>query len=179
MSNYDALVAQFALVTKQFVDLKTKFVSLSKEKGPKGDKGDKGDTGKTGNKGDAGDTGPAPEHKWRGTKLQFQHPDGSWGDPVDLKGKEGKSSTSFVGFTSPPANSGGGSLFRQVPLITLAAGEQVIDLGIEPVVGGVMQVFVNGVLHLDAVDYSVTGSILTLTVGVGVYAGDHILVVFQ
>lgn len=94
MSNYDALLAQFALITKQFVDLKTKFVSLSKEKGPKGDKGDKGDTGKTGSK---GDTGPAPEHKWRGTKLQFQQPDGSWGDLVDLKGKDGKSGTSFVG----------------------------------------------------------------------------------
>ena len=74
---------------------------------------------------------------------------------------------------------GGGVLFRQVPLIASAAGEQSIQLGIEPVAGGFMQVFINGVLHLDAVDYSVTGSILTLTVGVGVYNGDHILVVFQ
>jgi hypothetical protein len=104
MSNYDALVAQFALVTKQFVDLKTKFVSLSKEKGPKGDKGDKGDTGKTGSKGDTGETGSAPEHKWRGTKLQFQHPDGSWGDLVDLKGKDGKGGTSFVGVSNQSAS---------------------------------------------------------------------------
>jgi hypothetical protein len=92
MSNYDALLAQFALVTKQFVDLKTKFVGLSKEKGPKGD------------------TGPAPEHQWRGTKLQFQNPDGTWGDLVDLKGKDGKSSTSFVGVSSqtiPTAPAGG------------------------------------------------------------------------
>lgn len=106
MSNYDALLAQFALVTKQFVDIKTKFVSLSKEKGPKGDKGDKGDKGKTGSKGDTGDTGPAPEHKWRGTKLQFQHPDGSWGDLVDLKGKEGKGGASFVSVSSQTTTSG-------------------------------------------------------------------------
>jgi hypothetical protein len=106
MSQYDALLAQFALVTKQFVDLKAKFVGLSKEKGPKGDKGDKGDSGKTGSKGDAGDTGPAPEHKWRGTKLQFQHPDGSWGDLVDLKGKEGKGGTSFAGVSSQTITTG-------------------------------------------------------------------------
>lgn len=83
----------------------------------------------------------------------------------------------------PPGPAGGGvggsSLFRQVLFQALAAGAQVIPLGIAPVLGGFMQVFINGVLHLDVGDYSVAGSMLTLTEGVGVYAGDHILVVFQ
>lgn len=74
---------------------------------------------------------------------------------------------------------GGGSLFRQVSFQSAAVGAQSIPLGIAPVLGGFMQVFVNGVLHLDVGDYSVTGSVLTLTDGVGVYDGDHILVVFQ
>ena len=126
MSQYDALVAQFALVTKQFVDLKTKFVGLSKEKGPKGDKGDKGETGKTGSKGDTGDTGPAPEHKWRGTKLQFQQPDGSWGDLVDLKGKEGKGGTSFVGVSSQTTTTGVTGNPLVGPNLTYNVGGQLV-----------------------------------------------------
>lgn len=81
-----------------------------------------------------------------------------------------------------PAVAGGGSgggLFRQVPFQALAPGAQSIPLGVVPVLGGFMQVFINGVLHLDVGDYSVTGLILTLTDGVGVYSGDHILVIFQ
>ena len=78
--------------------------------GMKGDKGDKGETGERGPagvdgkdgapgiqgpKGDTGATGPqgpqgtAPEHKWAGTKLAFQNPDGSWADPVNLIGAQG------------------------------------------------------------------------------------------
>ena len=58
--------------------------------GIQGPKGDKGNQGIQGPKGDTGATGPqgpqgtAPEHKWAGTKLAFQNPDGSWADPVNL-----------------------------------------------------------------------------------------------
>jgi hypothetical protein len=34
--------------------------------------------------------GPVPAHRWRETKLQFEQPDGSWGDAVDLKGEKGE-----------------------------------------------------------------------------------------
>ena len=50
--------------------------------GIQGPKGDKGNQGIQGPKGDTGATGPqgpqgtAPEHKWAGTKLAFQNPDG-------------------------------------------------------------------------------------------------------
>lgn len=54
--------------------------------GPRGEKGDKGDPGPQGPPGEKGDT---PKHKWAGTKLQFQNPDGTWGKPVDLQGPKG------------------------------------------------------------------------------------------
>lgn len=39
-----------------------------------------------------GDKGDKPRHKWTGTSLSFENPDGSWGSPVNLKGEEGKPS---------------------------------------------------------------------------------------
>lgn len=54
--------------------------------GLRGEKGDKGDPGPQGQQGDKGDT---PKHKWTGTKLQFQNPDGTWGKAVDLQGPKG------------------------------------------------------------------------------------------
>ncbi|MFA6125472.1 hypothetical protein [Sphingomonas sp.] len=48
--------------------------------GPKGDAGEKGEPGPV------GPVGPKPKHKWEGTKLFIEQPDGSWGKPVDLKG---------------------------------------------------------------------------------------------
>lgn len=50
---------------------------------PKGDKGDPGD------KGDRGPPGPMPNHKWQGTKLSFQKPDGRYGLAIDLQGPSG------------------------------------------------------------------------------------------
>lgn len=60
--------------------------------GVKGDKGDKGDTGEQGIQGPAGiqgATGSAPAHRWDGTKLQFDNPDGTAGQFVDLQGPQG------------------------------------------------------------------------------------------
>lgn len=42
------------------------------------------------------DDSAIPAHRWTGTALQFQNPDGSWGDAIDLKGD---SSGSGAGLT--------------------------------------------------------------------------------
>jgi hypothetical protein len=33
--------------------------------------------------------GDKPAHRWIGTALQIENPDGTWGEPVDLKGQPG------------------------------------------------------------------------------------------
>ena len=37
-----------------------------------------------------GEKGDKPNHKWNGTKLAFEKPNGEWGREVDLLGKPGK-----------------------------------------------------------------------------------------
>lgn len=54
-----------------------------------GKQGIRGEVGQQGIEGQQGETGPAPKHKWTGTALQFQNPDGSWGKQVNLKGDRG------------------------------------------------------------------------------------------
>jgi hypothetical protein len=39
--------------------------------------------------GAVGPQGETPAHEWQGTALRFENPDGTWGDPVDLKGQPG------------------------------------------------------------------------------------------
>ena len=101
------------VLAKRFAELQAAFRTLSKQAGPKGDpgkdgadgaegpigpagadgaEGAAGKDGKKGPKGDKGATGPIgpmPKHKWEGTKLRFEKPDGDWGKPVDLKGEPG------------------------------------------------------------------------------------------
>lgn len=48
-------------------------------------------SGVKGETGDTGDTGPMPDHQWVGTSLQFEVPEGGYGDLVDLKGDKGDS----------------------------------------------------------------------------------------
>lgn len=50
--------------------------------------------------GEQGPQGDIPAHRWQGTKLQFQNPDKSWGELVDLRGKEGKGKKGGGGGTS-------------------------------------------------------------------------------
>lgn len=59
------------------------------EKGEKGDKGDTGEQGIQGPQGIQGATGSTPAHRWNGTKLQFDNPDGTPGELVDLQGPQG------------------------------------------------------------------------------------------
>lgn len=55
-----------------------------------GTDGKDGRDGRDGTDGKDGAVGPAPKHEWRGTKLRFQQPDGSWGKLVDLQGPKGE-----------------------------------------------------------------------------------------
>ena len=47
--------------------------------------------GKIGPRGEPGPVGPMPDHKWEGTSLQFEKPNGMWGESVDLRGPPGTS----------------------------------------------------------------------------------------
>jgi len=58
--------------------------------GPQGEQGPMGPQGPQGEPGPKGDKGDPPAHQWRGTKLRFENPDGSWGKFVDLKGDKGE-----------------------------------------------------------------------------------------
>lgn len=54
------------------------------KQGPKGEKGEPGPQGIPGSRGHQGAKGDKPSHKWVGTQLQFENPDGSWGDLVNF-----------------------------------------------------------------------------------------------
>jgi hypothetical protein len=56
-----------------------------------GERGEQGLSGKDGQsiKGPQGGKGDIPAHEWDGTKLRFQNPDGTWGEFVDLQGRQG------------------------------------------------------------------------------------------
>lgn len=60
-------------------------VELKGEKGEPGEKGEKGDPGPAN-----GPKGDKPDHKWEGSALSFENPDGSWGESVNLKGEKGE-----------------------------------------------------------------------------------------
>jgi hypothetical protein len=54
---------------------------LEGQKGDKGDPGPQGVKGERGPKGEQGDKGDIPDHRWLpGDYLQFEKPDGSWGE---------------------------------------------------------------------------------------------------
>lgn len=57
--------------------------------GERGAKGEQGIQGKEGTQGPKGDKGDMPNHRWIGTKLQFQTSSGKWGKLVELKGPPG------------------------------------------------------------------------------------------
>lgn len=57
--------------------------------GPVGDQGRAGEVGPAGPPGAKGDPGPIPRHKWNGSKLSFEDPDGKFSRAVDLKGPGG------------------------------------------------------------------------------------------
>lgn len=56
---------------------------------PKPKNGKNGTDGKDGKDGKRGPVGPMPDHRWIGTEIQFETPEGGWGPKVDLKGERG------------------------------------------------------------------------------------------
>lgn len=76
--------------------------------GIKGKDGLEGVTGPAGPMGPPGEKGDTPAHKWMGTQIQFQRPDGSWGKLVQLQGPQGHSG-GMVGWVAAVANSDGDS----------------------------------------------------------------------
>lgn len=129
MSNELNLIAALTLrlrtAERAAVTLRTDLTQLAREAGPPGPQGLPGPAGKDGKDGrdgkdgedgkdgrdgkdgedgkdgKDGERGPAPAHRWRGTKLSFKKPDGTWGKEVDLAGERGKPGTFIV-------SSGGG-----------------------------------------------------------------------
>ena len=78
--------------------------------GPAGPRGPQGQVGKQGPRGNT------PDHRWKGTKLQIEKPDGAWGVEVDLVGKSGVNT-----FTNSGGGGGGGAAPQAVILITMAS----------------------------------------------------------
>lgn len=68
-----------ARLNRHFEDLKA-----SIKNGKDGERGPRGPEGPPGPKGDK------PKHEWRGSKLRFEKPDGTWGKYVDLQGPPGR-----------------------------------------------------------------------------------------
>lgn len=81
-----------------------------------------------GEKGDSGDAGPMPEHQWKGTKLRFQQPDGTWGKWTDLRGKDGESGAVIVSQRASSSGSAGmdASSLPPLPLPALLSDTLVI-----------------------------------------------------
>lgn len=77
--------------------MKTKDITIEIDKDEFKDKldirdginGKDGKDGKNGKDGEKGEIGDKPDHKWNGTKLAFEKPNGEWGKEVDLLGKSG------------------------------------------------------------------------------------------
>lgn len=59
------------------------------KRGLEGEQGRAGEVGPAGPPGPKGDPGPTPRHKWNGTKLSFEDPDGKFSRAVDLRGPGG------------------------------------------------------------------------------------------
>lgn len=59
------------------------------EKGDQGIQGIQGPNGPNGAPGIQGPRGVGPKHRWLGTTLTFENPDGTWSEPADLKGPQG------------------------------------------------------------------------------------------
>lgn len=76
-------------------------MGLDGVRGERGEKGEKGDAGERGPQGFKGDKGDKPAHRWVGDALQFENPDGSWGELHTFKvyGKRGGGGGTFPGIS--------------------------------------------------------------------------------
>ncbi|PKO27969.1 MAG: hypothetical protein CVU32_01805 [Betaproteobacteria bacterium HGW-Betaproteobacteria-5] len=136
MSLHDSrLIEELA---KRHAALKAVVENIAKQEGPRGKDGKDGAPGKSirgeaGEPGPKGDMGPMPDHKWTGTKLTFQKPDGKWGKAVDLKGDKGDAG-GLVVVRGGGSSTGIGDLLPGNPNVEPAAivvqqGSQLVSLG--------------------------------------------------
>lgn len=79
----------------------------------------------------------------------------------------------------PGAPGASGFAIRRVPYLALTDGEQIITLPFVPTTGLPINVFINGLLHADVADYSVSSLLLTLTAVMGIAVGDQITIIYQ
>lgn len=96
--------------------------------GAKGDRGERGERGAdgVGIQGEKGEKGDKPAHEWEGTKLRFENPDGTWGQWVDLKGKDGKDGKDGKrGFVLNGSSSGGGTGGGGIESVVAGTGIEV------------------------------------------------------
>ena len=64
-----------------------------------------GDVRKAGERGPVGPPGPAgpmPDHRWQGAALQFEKPDGDWGEAVNLRGPAGRNGSNGASAAAQP-----------------------------------------------------------------------------
>jgi hypothetical protein len=71
--------------------------SMPGEAGQKGLQGLSGASGEPGKDGADGDKGDTPNHRWKGTQLAFETPEGGMGKFVDLRGQPGQGGSSSGG----------------------------------------------------------------------------------
>lgn len=89
-------------------------ISRAGQAGVAGKIGPVGPAGPQGGKGLQGQIGRTPAHQWKGTKLQFEKPDGDWGVEVDLIGKSGVNTFTRMG------TGGGGGQFESIVIVKLS-----------------------------------------------------------
>lgn len=160
-------------------------------KGPKGDKGDrglqgiqgpKGDTGLTGAKGPKGEKGDKINHKWIGTKLQLENPDGTFDIGVDLKGDKGEKGDTgergpqgIQGVQGPAGNGQSYVVFHQYFIAT--EGQTIFswnDGYIYPIGINAIKVYLNGARLTNRIFDETSGNSITFKVALN--EGDKVFI---
>ena len=158
---------------------------LTGPQGPKGDTGEtgaqgpvgpKGATGATGHKGDKGDK---IKHKWSGTKLQLENPDGTFDTGVDLKGEKGdtgeRGPQGIQGVQGPAGNGQSYVVFHQYFIAT--EGQKIFswnDGYVYPIGINAIKVYLNGARITNRIFYETSGNSITFKVALN--EGDKVFI---
>ena len=158
---------------------------LTGPQGPKGDTGEtgaqgpvgpKGATGATGHKGDKGDK---IKHKWSGTKLQLENPDGTFDTGVDLKGEKGdtgeRGPQGIQGVQGPAGNGQSYVVFHQYFIAT--EGQKIFswnDGYVYPIGINAIKVYLNGARLTNRIFNETNGNSITFKVALN--EGDKVFI---
>ena len=153
--------------------------------GPKGDKGEqgiqgpKGETGATGAKGPKGDK---INHKWVGTKLQLENPDGTFDAGIDLKGQKGdKGDTGerglqgIQGVQGPAGNGQSYVVFHQYFIAT--EGQKIFSWNngyVYPIGINAIKVYLNGARLTNRIFNETSSNSITFKVALN--EGDKVFI---